>query len=475
MRFCFLILNLFFVQVKAQEPEVPKLITKDKSHLYDNDFLSKKFHKGRREEVRKMLPDSGFAIFFSNPIRNRANDVDFQYHQDPNFYYLTGFKEADAMLIIFKQTLDLDSVKTNEILFMDKGGSESEIWTGKTTGVKNAGEKLGITTAYPNSSFADFNIHRLPIDSALYITPFDDVRDDKNKRGDLYSLIKHFRSKSAETSYKTDTKKLVEIMARLREVKSAEELTLLRKAISITCEAQKELMKALEPGMTEYQTQAIVEFVFKSHGSEYTGYPSILGGGENSCILHYSSNRRLLNGKDLLLSDVGAEYHGYTADVTRTIPTDGKFSPEEKDIYNIVYDAQQTAIDLCIKGNNFWDPHQAATKIIQKRLFLLGITKKESDYRKYFMHGTSHYLGLDVHDAGTYGKLTPGQVITVEPGIYIPEGSDCDPKWWNIGIRIEDDILITETKPENLSGTLPRTVEEIEKLMQEESLFNKME
>jgi Xaa-Pro aminopeptidase len=176
--------------------------------------------------------------------------------------------------------------------------------------------------------------------------------------------------------------------------------------------------------------------------------------------------------KDLLVIDAGAEYHMYTADVTRTMPVNGKFTKEQRAVYNIVLDAQLAGIKASIAGNDFREPHRAAMAVIEKGLKDLGITKSEKDAVKYFFHGTSHYLGLDVHDAGTYGKLQPGSVITVEPGIYIAAGSDCDPKWWNIGIRIEDDVLITTAEPEVLSGFVPKKAEEIEVLMKKESLFN---
>nr|MBA3901631.1 M24 family metallopeptidase [Bacteroidota bacterium] len=189
-------------------------------------------------------------------------------------------------------------------------------------------------------------------------------------------------------------------------------------------------------------------------------------------ILHYTTNRRTLKDGDLLVADVGAEYHGYTADVTRTLPVNGKFSKEQKIIYDIVLEAQTAGIAACKAGNKFKGPHNIATEIIRKRLMEHGIIKSPMESNLYFMHGTSHYLGLDVHDEGLYGNLAPGNVITVEPGIYIPEGSPCDPKWWNIGVRIEDDILITSGAPVNLSRYAPRTTEEIEKLMQEDSIFN---
>jgi Xaa-Pro aminopeptidase len=169
--------------------------------------------------------------------------------------------------------------------------------------------------------------------------------------------------------------------------------------------------------------------------------------------------------------DAGAEYHGYTADVTRTLPINGTFTPEQKIIYDIVYEAQTAGINACLAGNDFRATQNAAFAVISKRLKELGIIHMELEALKYFFHGTSHYLGLDVHDAGLYGKLQPGNVITVEPGIYIPEGSDCDKKWWNIGVRIEDDILITKDKPDNLSGSLPRRAEEVEKMMREKSFF----
>ncbi|MFI5164829.1 MAG: M24 family metallopeptidase, partial [Bacteroidia bacterium] len=215
-----------------------------------------------------------------------------------------------------------------------------------------------------------------------------------------------------------------------------------------------------------------VEYIFKCKGAEDVGYPSIVGGGENSCILHYETNRKKLVSKDMLVCDVGAEYHGYSADVTRTYPVNGKFSDEQKAIYNIVLEAQDSGIAKCKPGQYFRAPHNAATQVIQKRLMELGITKTATESFKYFFHGTSHYLGLDVHDMGMYGKLMPGNVITVEPGIYIPFGSDCDEKWWGIGIRIEDDVLITETVPDVLSACVPKTVGEIEALMKQESIFN---
>jgi Xaa-Pro aminopeptidase len=474
MRFFYLIISLlFFAQSFSQNDELQVNLNKieiPKDSLYDTDILPASFHKGRREELRKLMPDKSVAIFFANPIRNRSNDIDYEYHQDPNFYYLSGYKEPNAMLIIFKDNVEIDSIETNELIFVQPRNVKRETWDGKRLGTDGVKEKLGFKYAVNNTSFADLNLDFKQFEHVLILPIEDDFRDDKNDRGDLYSLVKHFRNKT--TDAKVDKRKLIELMASLRQTKQPEEIELLRKAIQITSKAQIELMKALEPEMTEYQTEAILEYFFKREGAEHCGFPSIQGAGENSCVLHYNTNRRKVKDGDLLVSDVGAEFRGYTADVTRTMPVNGKFSPEQKIIYNIVLEAQNAGIKACKAGNKFWEPHNEALKVIQKRLVELKIAKTPFEAMQYFPHGTSHYLGLDVHDPGLYGVLMPNQIITVEPGIYIPEGSPCDPKWWNIGVRIEDDILITTGEPENLSASAPRTIEEIEKLMKEPSLFN---
>ena len=298
-----------------------------------------------------------------------------------------------------------------------------------------------------------------------------DVKDDTDDKADLFDLVARFR-KLTERNRNNDNVRIAESMSMLRQIKTPEEMVLLRKAIDISNHAHIELMKAMDSTMTEYQTQAIIQYEFMKNGAEACGYPSICGAGENTCILHYVSNRKPMEHNDLIVVDAGAEYHGYTADITRTLPANGKFSAEQKAIYDIVLEAQLAGISKCKAGNEFRDPHKAALAVIKKRLKELGIIQKDEEYVRYFFHGTSHYLGLDVHDAGLYGALEPGNVITVEPGIYIPAGSPCDPKWWNIGVRIEDDILITAGEPENLSGAVPKTTAEIEVMMATDSYLN---
>ena len=475
MRGIFFILSILPFSYLAQEVKIDLVLDSVKAiertpSIYDNDLLPASFFAKNRQALRELMPTNSVAILFSNPIRNRSNDVDFEYHQDPNFYYLTGLREPHAVVVIYKEDQEFkDNLSTNEILFLQKREKQNELWTGKQLGIEGATEKLGIKTALENERFLSFENEYENFEKILVFEEIDDVKNTQEK-GDLFGLLQAFKF-TTQGSKNIDKRSLQKMMAQLRQIKSEEEIALMRKAINMTCDAQIELMKALKPNMTEYESEAIVEYVFKKNGAEYPGFPSILGGGENSCIIHYTSNRKRLTGKDMLVSDIGAEYHGYTADVTRTLPVDGHFSEEERIIYNIVLKAQQAGIDSCKVGNKFWTPHETATKIITDGLLKLGIIEKYFHVQRYFMHGTSHYLGLDVHDLGLNGPLEAGNVITVEPGIYIPEGSDCDPKWWNIGIRIEDDILITHNGPENLSAKAPRKIEVIEALMKEESNF----
>ena len=263
-------------------------------------------------------------------------------------------------------------------------------------------------------------------------------------------------------------------MSNLRQTKDSLEIKLLTKAIKISSLAQIEVMKAIHGDMTEREVQGIHEFIYRKYGAAHEGYNSIVGAGANSCILHYITNESIDIDNQLILMDLGAEYRWYTADVTRTIPANGKFSPEQKEIYDLVYESQEAAIKKAVIGNTFNDIYLESIEIISNGLIKLGIIDDAKDARKYYPHGVSHHIGLDVHDPGSR-TLQKNMVITVEPGIYIPENSDCDPKWWNIGVRIEDDILITGTGPINLSEDAPRLSNEIEKLMELDSPINQLE
>jgi Xaa-Pro aminopeptidase len=269
--------------------------------------------------------------------------------------------------------------------------------------------------------------------------------------------------------FRFDVEKLERILGDLREVKTPFELTKLKRAIEISAIGQVEVMKALHPGMSEREVQGIHEYVFKKYGAAYEGYPSIVGTGNNACVLHYIENSDQAAETDLMLMDLGAEYDGYTADVTRTLPVKGTFTEAQRQLYEIVYDAQEAGIKKSIVGARTADITKITQEVVAKGLLDLGIIEEEAQFRKYYPHGAAHHIGLDVHDLSNYGPLPVNSIITVEPGIYIPKDSPCDPKWWGIGIRIEDDILITENGPINLSAGAPRHWEAIEAMMQKDS------
>jgi Xaa-Pro aminopeptidase len=509
------------------------------------DFLSKDFHKGRRDALRAKMPSNSVAVLFANPLRNRANDVDYVFHQDPNFYYLTGYREPNGVLVLFSDNqTDENGVSYNEILYVQERDTRAEQWNGKRLGIEGAKEELGFQMAKKANDFIQTNINFKSFDR-IFIEKFnDDYRNSAKNTADVYDLVRSFKENTAynpnnflspikkqiyelvkstsiensanvaqvigralaydpslkrdadlmkfkdatdnalkkelqqKITLKLDTKTTIDIhflannLATLREIKMAEELVLLTKAVRISAIGQVEVMKAMKPHMSETELQGIHEFVYKKYGAEYEGYPSIVGAGNNGCILHYIENSKTKLGNELVLMDLGAEYRGFTADVTRTIPANGVFSKEQKAIYQIVYDAQEAGIAAYVIGESMATPNLLSKKIVDQGLFELGIINSLDEKHPYYPHGTSHHIGLDVHDPGNYGNFEENMVVTMEPGIYIPKGSNCDEKWWGIGVRIEDDILVTKTGPVNLSTEAPRTVEEIEKMMAKKSILD---
>jgi Xaa-Pro aminopeptidase len=476
LRFLVIALVGFVFSGNAQEQYLPQ------------DFLKKEFHKDRRDALRNLMPNNSVAVFFANPVRNRANDVEYVYHQDPNFYYLSGYREPHALLLVFKEDQNINGTNVNEVLFVQERNELAEMWTGKRLGIKGAQDDLGFRVAFNGSEFSSSDIDFSKFDKILFEKFFNDVRDSRNK-ADLFDLIQVFKEKVSfdlinlnnptndkmytETKKRIDNTSLKKFMGTLREIKSKEELVLLKKAVEISAVGQLEMMKAMHPAMSETEAQGVHEFVYKKYGAEYEGYPSIVGAGGNGCILHYIENNKThIEDGELVLMDLGAEYRGYTADVTRTIPANGKFTTEQKLIYDLVYEAQEAGIAAYKIGNSMQLPREIAIKIINEGLFKLGIIPTIDAKHMYFPHGTSHHIGLDVHDPGNYEKFEENMVVTMEPGIYIPEGSDCDEKWWGIGVRIEDDILVTKSEPINLSAMAPRKSDEIEKAMQMPSVLD---
>ncbi len=441
------------------------------------DYLPKEFHAGRRTALRQMMPANSVAVVFSYPTRNFSNDVDYMYHQNPDLYYFSGYKEPQSMMLIFKdEQTDSAGKKYSEILFVQKRNAQAEQWTGRRLGVEGAQTKLGIPMSFNAEEFKNFNVDFAKFEKIIFDRLPADVADTRD-RADLFDLISQFKQKSAmpedySKDARFDNRAFRQITGALREIKTPEELALLRKAVEISCEGQNEVMKAVRPDMSELEIQGLHEFVHKKYGAEGVGYGSIVGAGENGCVLHYMENTKTKVGTSLLLMDVGAEYHGYTADVTRTIPAGGKFSAQEKIIYQIVYDAQEAAFKLLKDGAKWSDASTAARDVIADGLMKNGIIKNKNEVGRYYPHGLSHHIGLDVHDRGNSSVLKKDMVITIEPGIYIPEGSDCDKKWWSIAVRIEDDALITQNGYELLSANAPRSVEAIEKMIAQKSALD---
>ena len=298
-----------------------------------------------------------------------------------------------------------------------------------------------------------------------WVTDFINCKDSM----DLANL------KNKLATLKWNTFLYTKLVGSLREIKTPEEMALMRKTVSISSIAHAEVMKAIQPGMSEAELQGLQEYVHKKLGAEYVGYPSIAGAGANGCILHYEENTRVNISRDMVLMDIGAEYHGYSADVTRTVPSTGKFTPEQRAIYDLVYRAQEAIFPLCHEGIPFSELNKKATEVLAQGLLQLGIIQTRDQVFTYYPHSCSHFLGLDVHDLGNYDQdLKENMVITVEPGIYIPAGSACDKKWWDIGVRIEDDVRIGKTKFELLSWQAPRRSTDVEKLCLQKSAVNDM-
>ena len=502
------------------------------------DLLPATFHKSRREALQKLMPPKSVAVFFASPIRNRANDVDYKYHQDPDFYYLTGYTEPNAVFVLFSEN-QKDSLGNNynELFYAQSRDPLKEQWDGKRLGAEGVKTTLGIEQSFDHKEFKKKEIPFNQFSKVFFFDFKNDVRNT-NDASDLFDLIETFKNKAGipsdfntvkEAFYKQirevteenylllaeglfsrygrnpgirndpffqafikagnglealkvvksipllpenlDATSLNQFLGQLRMIKTPEELKLLRKAIDVSCIGQNEVMKAMHPQMSEMEIKGIHEFVYRKYGSEFEGYPSIVGSGHNACVLHYIENNRQSVSSDLVLMDLGAEYHGYTADITRTIPGDGTFSTEQAAIYDLVYQAQEAAFKMCKPGTPIRETSRISREIVDKGLAKLGIIK-EGEKHPYFPHGVSHHIGLDVHDRSSSQNLAENMVITVEPGIYIPANSPCDPKWWRIGVRIEDDILITSTGYELLSAKTPRKIKDIEKLMKEKSVLD---
>jgi len=430
-------------------------------------------YKERREQLMAKI-GTGTAIFRSAPVAVMHNDVEYAFRQDSDFFYLTGFNEPEAVAVLAPH-----HEEHRFILFVQPKEREKEVWTGYRTGVEAAKEKFGADEAYP---IAELN-EKLPkylekADRIYYHLGRDRTFND--------TILKHWQQLMAGYPKRGTGPMAIEstnpILHAMRQVKSAAELEMMRKAVAISVEAHNHARDFAQPGRYEYEVQAELEHIFRRRGGMGPAYPSIVASGANSCVLHYIENDRQMQDNELLLIDAGCAYGYYNADITRTFPVGNKFTPEQKILYEIVLKAQLEAIAQVQPGNPYNQFHDTAVRVLVEGLMDLGLLAgdieeiiKEEKYKPFYMHRTGHWLGLDVHDAGVYKhgenwqSLQPGHVVTVEPGLYI--GTDLEPAegqpaidecWRGIGIRIEDDVLVTESGHEVLTAAVPKSVEAME-------------
>ncbi len=425
----------------------------------------------RRRRLMEMMDESSIAILSTAPVVRRNRDVEFPYRPDSDFYYLTGFPEPEAVAALVPGRSEGEY-----LLFCRERDVEKELWNGRRAGLEGACELYGADDAFPIGDIDDI----LPglmedRDRVLYgmgIYP----EFDQN----VMAWINQVRSRArAGVHAPGEFVALDHLLHEMRLFKSKAELKSMRMAMSISAEAHCRAMGSCRAGLKEYQLEAEFIHEFMQGGAKAPAYPPIIGGGANACILHYTENKDILKDGDLLLIDAGAEYDYYAADITRTFPVNGRFKPAQKALYEVVLAAQQAAIAKVRPGNHWNDPHEAAIEVITDGLQELGLLKgrvpkliKDQAYKPFYMHRTGHWLGMDVHDVGDYkveGEwrlLEPGMVMTVEPGIYVPAGSKgVARKWWDIGIRIEDDVLVTRDGCEVLTGDVPKSVDAVEALM----------
>jgi Xaa-Pro aminopeptidase len=411
--------------------------------------------------------DDAVCVFPAAPVFTRNNDVEHDYRQDSDLFYLTGFAEPGTVLV-------MDGKDRKSTMFVRPRDPDREIWDGPRYGVDGAKEHFGADEAHTIDKLGDELPKLFTNKKRLY------YRLGQNRQMDDKVLEAIDKTRARAKLGITWPVEIVDpgtVLHEMRLFKTQMDLDAMRKAADITAQAHLRAMNATKPGMHEFEVEAMILETFRAHGSERAAYGSIVGSGANATILHYRQNNRKMEKGELLLIDAGCEYDYYASDVTRTFPVDGKFSREQQAIYELVLEAQEAGIAKTVKGSSLEQIHATCVDVITKGLVKLGLLQgtveqlvKDEAYKPFFMHKTSHWLGMDVHDVGNYyvgGKsrpLEPGMVLTVEPGIYISKDNDkVGAEWRGIGVRIEDDILVTDGAPDNLTRAIPKTVSEVQR------------
>jgi Xaa-Pro aminopeptidase len=425
----------------------------------------------RRTQLMAQMEANSIAIVPTAVETVRNRDVEHPFRQDSDFYYLSGFAEANACLVLIP-----GREQGEYILFCEDKNPALEIWTGRRAGPEGAAKDFFVDEAYPIEAI-DSVLPKLIEGKARIYTEMGANSKFDSQLTYWVNQVKAMVRKGAQVPHEYSA--LDHLLHEMRLIKSPAEIAMMQKAADISAAAHCRAMKTAKPGCFEYQLEAEILHEFTREGSRWPAYPSIVGGGENACILHYTNNDMPIDEGGLILIDAGCELDYYAADITRTFPVNGKFSPEQKSLYELVLKAQLAAIEQIKPGNSWNASHETAVEVLVTGLVELGLLTGEIEqliadesYKIFYMHRTGHWLGMDVHDVGEYRiakewrPLQEGMVLTVEPGLYIaPDCEEVDPRWRGIGIRIEDDVVVTATGHHVLSHKVPKTVAEIERLM----------
>ncbi len=433
--------------------------------------MTQKEFQRRRRQLMELMGEDSVAILPAAPVRYRNRDVEYPYRQDSDFYYLTGFPEPEAVMVLVP-----GREHGEYILFCREKDEKMEIWNGYRAGQEGAVAEYGADDSFPIDDIDDILPGLLEDKTRVFYTMGAHPDFDSRVIGWVNRLRKLAR---AGVHTPGEFISLDHHLHEMRLFKSSAEIKAMRRAAEISVQAHIRAMQACKPGLKEYQIAAELTHTFLYEGAAGPAYESIVGGGANACVLHYVTNRDTLRKGDLLLIDAGAEYDYYAADISRTFPVSGRFSRAQRSLYDLVLEAQHAAIEAVKPGNHWNDPHDAAVQVLTSGMVQLGLLKgsvkkliEKEKYRQFYMHRTGHWLGMDVHDVGDYKvddewrMLEPGMTLTIEPGLYVAGGNAKVPKkWWNTGIRIEDDVLVTKDGCEVLTDAAPKEPKDIEAVM----------
>lgn len=445
--------------------------------MNSNKPISQAEYHQRRLALVEQLPENSLVVIPAAETCYRNHDADYRFRQNSDFYYLTGFPEPDAWLVLSYRALEAGKAPClQSTLFSLPKDRAQEIWTGYRIGQAQAQTAYGIDQAFTLDQLDSLLPKLLDGTQHLYYPMLGDNALSQR----INAWCQQVRQKARQGAVAPEQQhNVLPILHEMRLFKSPAEQAIMRQAAQISAQAHCHAMRVCQPEMMEYQLEAEFLYQFMQAGSRSVAYNTIVGGGVNACVLHYVENDQPLKAGDLVLIDAGCELHNYAADITRTFPVNGRFSPEQAQLYQVVLDAQLAAIDQVKPGLDCHAPHRAAIQVLTQGLIDLGLLQGDREaliateaYRRFYMHGTSHWLGLDVHDAGRYKiegqsrALVEGMVLTIEPGLYIaPDDDSVEARWRGIGIRIEDDVIVTATGAEVITAGVPKTIADIEALM----------